>query len=138
MERALDCVRLRLGCFPAPNDHWRHTTVGIADLDLEQWNTPQSSGFSTERNSYLDMKIYDAKTLDVSHNGKLQTVSVTELFQLLADGYTPALTEQASDDLKRLMWLTTQIFIQGDWLLQSKWAVPSSQAEKKDKPKPKR
>ena len=99
---------------------------------------PTVERFQHGANSYLDMKIYDAKILDVSHNGKLQTVSVTELFQLLADGYTPALTEQASEDLKRLMWLTTQIFIQGDWLLQSKWAVPSSQVVKNDKPKTKR
>lgn len=71
------------------------------------------------------MKIYDEKILDIVLNGKLTAVSVTELFQLIADGHRPALTKQGRDDLKRLAWFTAQIFIQGDWLLESPWAVPS-------------
>jgi O-glycosyl hydrolase len=71
------------------------------------------------------MKICDEKSLDVAVNGKLRTVSVSKLLRLIVDGKTPALTRQAGDDLKRLMWLLTQIHIQGDWLLQSPWAVPS-------------
>ncbi len=86
---------------------------------------------------YLDMKIYDAKTLDVFLNGKLQTISVTELFQLIADGFSPILTEQATDELKRLMWLTTQIFIQGNWYLQSNGPLPLPPTMKKDKSKSK-
>lgn len=78
-------------------------------------------------------KIYDQKLLDIAINGKLRTVSVTELFQLIVDGYSPALTEQGINDLKRLMWLNTQIFLQGDWLLQSPLAVPPSQIVKRDK-----
>ena len=69
------------------------------------------------------MKIYEEKLLEITIHGKLRTVSVTELFHLIADGYSPALTQQSCDDLKRLMWLTTQIFVQGDWLLESPWAV---------------
>jgi len=69
------------------------------------------------------MKIYENKILEITIHGKSRTVSVTELFHLIADGYSPALTQQSCDDLRRLLWLATQIFVQGDWLLQSPWAV---------------
>ena len=71
------------------------------------------------------MKIYDAKTIDVAVNGKLRMVSLNELLRLIVDGKNPALTKQGHDDFKRLIGLTAQIQIQGDWLLQSPWAVPT-------------
>ena len=84
-------------------------------------------GFCTGRHTYLEMKIYDEKTLDVyTRSGKLQTVSVNKLFQMISDGLTPTLSEQAYKDLKRLMWLTTHIFIQGDWFLLEQWPVKST------------
>ena len=83
-------------------------------------------------------KIYDHKLLEISLHGKLRTVSTTELFQLIVDGYAPTLTEQGCEDLKRLMWLATQIFVQGDWLLQPRSAVPASPIVKASKPTAKR
>jgi len=38
------------------------------------------------------MKIYDTKTIDVGVNGKLRTVSLGQLFRLISDGKTPALS----------------------------------------------
>ena len=66
--------------------------------------------FFPVRGIFILMRIYDQKLLDVTVNGKLQTVSINELLQPSVDGYTPTLSESASDELKRLMWLTTQIF----------------------------
>jgi hypothetical protein len=71
------------------------------------------------------MKIYDTKTIDCAVNGKLRMVSLNELLQLINDGKTPALTKQGHDDMKKLIGLIAQIQIQGDWLLQSPWAVPT-------------
>ena len=72
------------------------------------------------------MKIYDQKILEVDLNGKLIFVSVNELFQLIVDGFAPQLTAETLDELRRLMWLTTQIFVQGDWMLQPSRRVPFS------------
>jgi hypothetical protein len=71
------------------------------------------------------VKIYDAKTIDVADNGKLRTVSLKELHNLIIDGKTPALTKQGHSQLKQLIWLLAKIQIEGDWLLQSPWAVPT-------------
>lgn len=95
-------------------------------------------GFSVTGLFIRMTKIYDQKLLEVSLHGKLRTVSTTELFQLIADGYTPALTEQGCEDLKRLMWLATQIFVQGDWFLQPRSTSPASPIVKAGKPKAKR
>ena len=84
------------------------------------------------------MKIYDQKILEVSIYGTIMMVSVNELFQLLADGFRPTLTEEATDELKRLMWLTTQIFVQGNWFLGSKQEVVSAEVVKNKKKTPKR
>jgi len=71
------------------------------------------------------MKIYDTKTIDVAVNGKLRMVSLKQLLRLISDGKTPALTKQGHSDLKKLIGLIAQIQIQGDWLLQSRWAIPN-------------
>jgi len=95
-------------------------------------------GFSVTGLFIRMTKIYDQKLLEVSLHGKLRTVSTTELFQLIADGYTPALTEQGCEDLKRLMWLATQIFVQGDWFLQPRSTGPALPIVKANKPTAKR
>ncbi len=92
------------------------------------------SAFSPRGEYLLSMKIYDEKILDVMLNGRLQTVSVVELFQLIVDGYTPTLTEESVEDFKKLMWLTTQIFIQGDWLVRAFWSVPEPPTPKNKNP----
>lgn len=69
------------------------------------------------------MKIYDTKTIDVAVNGKLRTVSLKELHRLIVDGKTPALTKQGQADFKKLILLLAQIQTEGDWLLQSPWAI---------------
>jgi hypothetical protein len=71
------------------------------------------------------MKIYDTKAIDCAVNGKLRIVSLNELRRLIAAGKTPALTKQGHGDLKKLIGLLAEIQIQGDWLLQSPWAVPN-------------
>ena len=71
------------------------------------------------------MKIYHEKSIDVCVNGKLRMVSLNELLRLIVAGKTPALTKQGHADFKKLIGLLAQIQIQGDWLLQSPWAVPS-------------
>ena len=71
------------------------------------------------------MKIYQEKSIDVCVNGKLRMVSLNELLRLIIAGKNPALTKQGHDDLKKLIGLIAQIQIQGDWLLQSPWAVPT-------------
>lgn len=76
------------------------------------------------------MKICDEKLLDVAVKGNLRTISVTELLHLIVDGHKPALTKQATEDLKHLTWLLTQIFIKGEWLLESPWAVTSEEFER--------
>jgi hypothetical protein len=79
--------------------------------------------------SYLwGMKIYDTKTIDCAVNGKLRMVSLHELLRLIEAGKTPALTKQGHADLKKLIGLMAQIQIQGDWLLQSPWAIPNPPA----------
>ena len=74
---------------------------------------------------FIPMKIYDAKTIDVCVNGKLRMVSLTELLRLIVAGKNPALTKQGHADFKKLIGLIAQIQIQGDWLLQSPFAVPT-------------
>ena len=71
------------------------------------------------------MKIYQEKNIDACVNGKLRMVSLNELLRLIVDGKNPALTKQGHDDFKKLIGLIAQIQIQGDWLLQSPWAVPT-------------
>jgi len=71
------------------------------------------------------MKIYDTKTIDSAVNGKLRMVSLNELLRLIVDGKNPALTKQGHADFKKLIRLIAQIQIEGDWLLQSPWAVPT-------------
>jgi len=71
------------------------------------------------------MKIYQEKLIDVCVNGKLRMVSLNELLRLIVDGKNPALTKQGHSDLKKLIWLIAQIQVQGDWLLQSPWAIPT-------------
>jgi hypothetical protein len=41
------------------------------------------------------MKIYDTKTIDVGVNGKLRAVNLGQLFRLISDGKTPALSRQS-------------------------------------------
>ena len=74
------------------------------------------------------MKIYHEKSIDVCVNGKLRMVSLNELLRLIVDGKNPALTKQGHADFKKLIWLMAQIQIQGDWLLQSPWAIPNPPA----------
>lgn len=71
------------------------------------------------------MKIYDSKTLDVCVSGKLRMVSLKELMRLIVAGKNPALTKQGHDDFKKLIRLMAQIQTEGDWLLQSPWAIPT-------------
>ena len=71
------------------------------------------------------MKIYDTKTIDVAVNGKLRTVSLKELHRLIVKGKEPAITKSSLDELKKLILLLAQIQIEGDWLLQSPWAIPN-------------
>ena len=71
------------------------------------------------------MKIYQEKHLDVCVDGKLRMVSLNELLRLIVAGKNPALTKQGHADFKRLIGLIAQIQIQGNWLLQSQWAVPA-------------
>lgn len=71
----------------------------------------------------MSMNICDTKTIDVADNGKLCTVSLKELHNLILDGKTPALTKQGHNQLRQLIWLLAKIQIEGDWLLQSPWAV---------------
>ena len=73
----------------------------------------------------MGMKIYDTKTIDVCVKGKLRMVSLHELLRLIEAGKTPALTKQGHTDLKKLIGLLAKIQIQGDWLLQSPWAIPN-------------
>ena len=71
------------------------------------------------------MKIYQEKSIDVCVAGKLRMVSLNELLRLIVDGKNPALTKQGQADFKKLIGLIAQIQIEGDWLLQSPWAVPT-------------
>ena len=71
------------------------------------------------------MKIYDTKTIDVVVDGKLRAVSLKQLPRLISEGKTPTLTRQGHDDLRKLIWLLAQIQVEGDWLLQSPWAIPN-------------
>lgn len=71
------------------------------------------------------MKIYQTKTIDVAVNGKLRMVSLNELLRLIVAGKNPALTKQGHVDFKKLIGLIAQIQIEGDWLLQSPFAVPT-------------
>jgi hypothetical protein len=71
------------------------------------------------------MKTYQQKNIDVCVNGKLRMVSLNELLRLIVAGKNPALTKQGHADFKKLIELIAQIQIQGDWLLQSQWAVPA-------------
>ncbi len=71
------------------------------------------------------MKIYDTKTIDCAVNGKLRMASLNELLRLIVAGKNPALTKQGHADLKKLIGLIAEIQIQGDWLLQSPFAVPT-------------
>lgn len=82
---------------------------------------------------FIPMKIYDSKTIDVCVSGKLRMVSLNELLRLIVAGKKPALTKQGQADFKKLIGLITQIQIQGDWLLQSPWAIPT-QFETDNKP----
>lgn len=111
-----------MGCFP---HYIRHREPTLC------------SAVSARMDIFILMELYDQKLLDVAVHGRLQTVSVNELFQLIVDGFTPTLSETTCNDLKRLMWLTTQIFIQGDWILQPSRAIPFS-IVKEEKPKSKR
>ena len=71
------------------------------------------------------MKIYQEKSIDVCVNGKLRMVSLNELLRLIVAGKNPALTKQGHADFKKLIRLISEIQTQGDWLLQSRWAVPT-------------
>ena len=74
---------------------------------------------------FIPMKIYQEKLIDVCVNGKLRMVSLNELLRLIVAGKNPALTKQGQDDFKKLIGLIAQIQIEGDWLLQSPFAVPT-------------
>ena len=74
---------------------------------------------------YYLMKIYQEKLIEVCVNGKLRMVSLNELLKLIEDGKTPTLTKQGHADFKKLIGLIAQIQIEGDWLLQSPWAIPT-------------
>jgi hypothetical protein len=76
------------------------------------------------------MKIYKEKLIDVAVNGKLRTVSVQELARLITTGKEPALTKQGQQDLTTLVALLANIFLMGDWLLQSPWAVTSAELKR--------
>ena len=71
------------------------------------------------------MKICETKFIDVADNGKLRTVSLNELHSLIIDGETPAITRQGQNQLKQLIGILARIQVEGDWLLQSPWAVPT-------------
>jgi hypothetical protein len=71
------------------------------------------------------MRIYQEKFIDCVVNGKLRMVSLKQLLRLIVDGKNPALTKQGHADFNKLIWLIAQIQIEGDWLLQSRWAVPT-------------
>jgi hypothetical protein len=76
------------------------------------------------------MKIYKGKLIDVAVNGKLRTVSVQELSRLITNGKEPALTKQGQQDLTTLVRLLAEFFAEGDWLLQSPWAVTSAELKR--------
>ena|ERR1035437_2262537 len=76
------------------------------------------------------MKIYKEKRIDVAVDGKLRTVSIQELSRLITNGKEPALTKQGQQDLTTLVSLLVNIFMQGDWLLQSPWAVTSAELKR--------
>src|ERR1035437_8654561 len=76
------------------------------------------------------MKIYKEKRIDVAVDGKLRTVSVEELLRLITYGKQPALTKQGQQDLTTLLSLLADIFLMGDWLLQSPWAVTSAELKR--------
>lgn len=71
------------------------------------------------------MKIFEAKTLDVVVDGKLRVVSLKELHWLIVKGKEPAITRPSQEQLKELILLLAQIQAEGDWLLQSPWAIPN-------------
>lgn len=71
------------------------------------------------------MKIHQEKSIDACVNGKLRMVSLNELLRLIVAGKNPALTKQGHADFKKLIRLIAEIQIQGDWLLQSPFAVPT-------------
>ena len=73
----------------------------------------------------MSMKICNTRFIDIADNGKLRTVSLNELHNLILDGETPALTRQGHNQLKQLIGILAKIQIEGDWLLQSPWAVPT-------------
>ena len=52
-------------------------------------------------------------------------VSLNELLRLIVAGKHPALTKQGHNDFKKLIGLIAEIQIQGDWLLQSPFAIPT-------------
>lgn len=94
----------------------------------------QSWGKHSQTNSagwelFTGMKICNTKFLDVVENGKLRTVSLNEFHDLITDGETPALTKQGHNQLKQLIGILAKIQIEGDWLLQSPWAVPTEFTE---------
>lgn len=74
---------------------------------------------------FTGMKIYETKTIDVCVNGKLRMVSLNELLRLIVVGKNPALTKQGHADFKKLIGLIAEIQTQGDWLLQSPFAIPT-------------
>ena len=71
------------------------------------------------------MKIYETKSFDVVVNGKLRVASLKELHQLIVQGKEPAIAKPSQDELKELILLLAQIQVEGDWLLQSPWAIPN-------------
>lgn len=71
------------------------------------------------------MKIFDAKTLDIVVDGKLHVISLKELHRLIVEGKEPAITKPAQEQLKKLIWILAQIQVEGEWLLQSQWAIPN-------------
>jgi hypothetical protein len=74
---------------------------------------------------FIAMTIFETKTLDVVINGKLHVISLKELHRLILKRKEPAITKEGYADLKKLISLIAQIQIQGDWLLQSPWAIPN-------------